>query len=253
VSVRNEGISTSYILPRSLSVMVPALNEEANLEATVLELLKALGATVRDYEILIIDDGSTDRTPAIAKALAETSTRIRVFHHPQTVGLGECYRLGIQEATKKYYVFVPGDNGWPYGSLLELFDNLGNAEIVTAYASNPEVRPLARRLISRLYTLVLNVLFGNCMKYYNGLTMYPISFLRRSPFYTNGFGYQAELLLRALQEGLSIVEIPLPIRERISGVSKAVRLRNIASVLWNVIRLYWQLSVRRRARCEPAS
>jgi dolichol-phosphate mannosyltransferase len=230
---------------RSVSVMVPALNEQESLAATIVQLVEALHITVEDYEILVINDGSTDRTGVIADALAGENARIRVFHHAHPMGLGECYRQGIHEATKNCYVFVPGDNGWPADSLVTLFQGIGSADIVTSYVSNPQVRPLGRRLISRLYTCVLNTLFRKRVRYYNGLTIYPLSFLKRSPFRTNGFGYQAELLLRALQTGMSLIEIALPINERVSGVSKALRLRNLGSVIWTVMRLYCQLGVPR--------
>src|SRR5256885_1412512 len=81
----------------------------------------------------------------------------------------------------------------------------------------PTVRGPARRLGSSAYTGALNLAFGLRMHYFNGLTVYPTEFLRSNPVKTHGFGFQAEALLKAIDDGLSVVEIPLPIDERAVG------------------------------------
>ena len=224
-----------------MSVLLPALNEEANLEATFERLLKALSITAEDFEIIIVNDGSSDNTGAVADRLAAAHASVRVIHHVTPMMLGYAYQQGVREARKNYFVYIPADNTWPYRSLLELLGNLGKADVVTSYSTNPHVRPLARRLVSAAYTRVLNLLFGRRMRYYNGLTIYPLSFLRANPVTTSGFGFQAEILVRALDQGLSVVEVALPIDERMAGGSKAVNVKNIVSVAGTVLRLFWRL------------
>jgi NAD(P)-dependent dehydrogenase (short-subunit alcohol dehydrogenase family) len=231
---------------RSLTVLVPALNEESTLAPTVERLIDALTITIDDFEIIIVDDGSSDGTRAVAERLAAAHSFIRVIGNPRSMGLGYAYRRGYQEATKAFFAYIPSDNTWPYRSFVELFGQLGHADVITSYALNPEVRPLARRIVSRLYTVVLNVLFSRHLRYFNGLTIYPVTFLRRGPLTTVGFGFQAEVLLKALNSGLSYIEVGLPIDERSSGASKAVSARNIASVAVTVARLFWTLRIRKR-------
>jgi dolichol-phosphate mannosyltransferase len=231
---------------RSVSVLVPALNEEENLEATVARLIKALTVTVDDYEIIIINDGSDDQTSAVADRLAAENSAIRAVHNSRSMGLGYCFAQGYREADKDFFVYIPGDNSWPHRSFVELLGNLGRADIITSYAINPDVRPLGRRIASHLYTKVLNLLFGRHLQYFNGLTIYPIDFLRRNPATTHGFGFQAEVLLKALNLGLSYVEVALPIDERGAGRSKALALANIGSVLATLVRVFAELRVMRR-------
>jgi NAD(P)-dependent dehydrogenase (short-subunit alcohol dehydrogenase family) len=238
--------------PKSLSVLVPAFNEAANLEPTIDRVLRALSITVEDYEIIVVDDGSTDETAAVADRLPARSPQIRVLHNPQNRGLGFSYLRGIEVAEKDFFVYLPGDNTWPHRSLVELFGNLGKADVVTSYSTNPGVRPFGRRIVSSLYTRTLNTLFGLRMHYYNGLTIYPLTFLRQKPITTFGFGFQAEALLRALHQGLSFVEVALPIDERTAGSSKAVTVKNIASVATTVARTYLDLRVLGRAPTAPA-
>jgi 3-oxoacyl-[acyl-carrier protein] reductase len=231
---------------RSISIFIPALNEEKNLEPTVARLIEALTVTVEDYEIIIVDDGSSDGTGAVADRLAAENSAIRALHNSRNMGLGYCFAQGYREARKNFFVYIPGDNTWPYRSFVELFGNLGRADIVTSYAINPDVRPFGRRVVSRLYTKVLNLLFGRHLQYYNGLTIYPVEFLRRNPATTFGFGFQAEVLLKALNSGLSYIEVGLPIDARTAGGSKAVTPTNIVSVLSTVVRVFSDLRVMRR-------
>jgi NAD(P)-dependent dehydrogenase (short-subunit alcohol dehydrogenase family) len=238
---------------RSLSVFVPVLNEVDNLEPTVGRLVEALTVSVEDFEILIVDDGSTDGTRAIADRLSAANPTIKVLHHARNMGLGYCYTRAYKEATKEYFVYIPGDNTWPYRSFLELFGNMGRADFITSFAINPEARPGARRFVSTLYTKLLNLLFGRHLNYYNGLTIYPVSFLRRDPATTFGFGFQAEVMLKALTLGLSYIEVGLPIDERAAGVSKAVNLRNILSVAYTVLRTFFQLRIAGRWRADDWS
>jgi NAD(P)-dependent dehydrogenase (short-subunit alcohol dehydrogenase family) len=235
-------------MQRSLSVLIPALNEAKNLEQTVVRLIEALTITVEDYEIVIVDDGSTDGTGAIADQIAAANANIRVIHHPTNKGLGYCYTEGYRAATKEYFVYIPGDNTWPYRSFVELFGNIGRADVITSFAINPEVRPRGRRYVSRLFTIVMNRLFSRNLQYFNGLTIYPTNFLRRDPATTFGFGFQAEVLLKALTSGLSYIEVGLPIDERASGQSKAVNARNILSVAASVAALFYGLRVAKRWR-----
>jgi Glycosyl transferase family 2/short chain dehydrogenase/Nucleotidyl transferase len=231
---------------RSISVFIPALNEDRNLEPTVARLIEALTATVEDYEIIIVDDGSSDGTGAVADALAAENSVIRVLRNPRNMGLGYCFAQAYREARKNFFVYIPGDNTWPYRSFVELLGNLGRADVVTSYAINPDVRPFGRRIVSRLYTEVVNLLFGRHLQYFNGLTIYPVEFLRRDPVTTFGFGFQAEALLKALNSGLSYIEVGLPIDARTAGGSKAVTLANMLSVLATLVRLFFELRVMRR-------
>src|SRR4051812_20521906 len=226
---------------RSISILIPTLNEENNIGSTVDRILDALSVSVEDYELIIINDGSTDNTGAEVDKIARTHAAVRVLHNHKNMGLGYCYAAGYRAATKRYFVYIPGDNTWPTRSFVELFGNLERADIITSYASNPQVREFSRRWISKLYTIVLNLLFGRRMHYFNGLTIYPVEFLRKEPLSTFGFGFQAEVLLKALQQGLSYIELPLPIDQRTASLSKAVNLKNILSVATTIIRLFIDL------------
>src|SRR4051794_11625766 len=94
----------------TLTVVMPALNEEANLAAAVQTTLTAIRDRVDDYEIIVVNDGSSDRTGAVADGIAKENPHVRVIHNPRPRNLGGIYRQAIAAARFEYIVMVPGDN-----------------------------------------------------------------------------------------------------------------------------------------------
>jgi dolichol-phosphate mannosyltransferase len=227
-----------------VSVFVAAYNEAENLGPTVETIVRALRETVDDYEIIVVDDGSTDGTRQIADVLAASNPRVVVIHNPGNMGLGYGWMRAIEAANKATFVFIPGDNTWPYPSLRDLFGSMGKAEVITSYPTNSEIRVPARRVLSSAYTAGLNLLFGLNLHYYHGLTIYPIEFLRADVITTHGFASMSEALLRAIHQGLTYVAVPCAIEERATGRSKAVSLHSLKSVVDTIGRLFWDLRVR---------
>jgi len=229
-----------------VSVFVAAYNEAENLEPTVETLRQAFASTVDDYEIIVVDDGSTDGTYEVAERLAAADPSVRVIHNDGNQGLGYGWQRAIEAATRQSFVFVPGDNTWPYPSLRDLFASLGTADVVTSYPTNPEIRNRGRRIVSATFTLGLNLMFGLRLHYYNGLTLYPTEFLRDNAITTVGFASMAEALLRAIHQGFSIVAVPCKIEERASGTSKALSTQNLKGVIGTIFSLFVDLRLRSR-------
>lgn len=223
----------------SISVIVPAYNEEKNLANTISAIKEAIDDRFTSYEIIIIDDDSSDKTASIADELSRREPDIKVFHNPKNMGFGYNYRMGVRLATKDYVALVPGDNEILGDSIKEIFNLVGSADMVLPYHANPEVRPLLRRVLSRTFTIVLNLLFGNKIKYYNGPVVHKREIVNRVPITTDGFAFQVEILTRLLKAGYTYVEVGMKIRKREYGHSKAFSLKNIFSVVKTVAKLYF--------------
>src|SRR5262249_10429146 len=101
---------TANRVPRTISVIVTAMNEEGNLSETVASVVNAVALRIPGYEVIIVDDGSTDRTASIADELARSNPRIRVHHNPRNIGLGRSYKIGIDLAAHEYTSWVAGNN-----------------------------------------------------------------------------------------------------------------------------------------------
>jgi len=229
----------------SISVIVPAYNEEENLTGAVLSIKSAAADNFSGYEILIINDCSSDKTGIIADDISKKDPNIRVFHNPRNMGFGYNYRMGVGLATKDYIGLIPGDNEILEESIKGIFSCVGKADMVLPYHTNSEVRSFLRRSLSGSFTALLNLLFGYRLKYYNGPVVHKREIITKVPMTTDGFAYQAEIITRLLKAGHSYIETGMKIRNRQHGHSKALYPKNVWSVFKTVARLYWELNLKR--------
>ena len=197
-----------------------------------------------DFELIIINDGSQDRTGAIAEQLAAANPHIRVFHHQENKGLGYSYREGIQLATKEYIGWIPGDCGGltSEDDLAHLLEPVGRADMVLIYLLS-ENRSWQRQLISRTYTEILNLLFGLRLKYYNGANIYKRELLKQVTMTSKGYGLFAEILIQMVKSGHDYIEVGMHNEEQVRGNSKAFQLKNWIRVGRAVTTLFWRVQI----------
>lgn len=227
----------------TISVLLPAFNEEKNVVATVEEVLKALENRFSAYEIIIIDDSSSDLTGELADSLAQENPNIKVLHNETNQGFGYSYRRGVAAATCDYVCFFPADNCVPSECIEAIFDQVGKADIILNYTSNLEIRVPMRRFLSRTYTGMMNALFGLRLAIINGPTVHKREIIQAVKISTDGFAFMAEIMVRLIRSGHSYLEIGTPIRERKYGSVKAFRLKNVISVFTTVWTLFWDVNL----------
>lgn len=232
----------------SLTVIVPALNEEENLRPAVDAILKDLGAVAEPLEVLIFDDASTDRTGAIADELAAQDSRVRAFHNLSRLNIGGIYKAGLRVTRGEYVVLVPGDNEISPGQIARGMRHLGEAGLAVFHITNVGVRPWGRRTLSGLYVRTVNTLFSARFRYTNGTNIFRTSVVRDLPIHTNGFSYQTEAVVKAVRSGVDFVEVGLELKVREFGTSKAVTWKNFKSVGQALGRLWWEIRVTQRRR-----
>ena len=233
------------ILGPRVTIFVPAYNEVDNLEGTVEDIVSAADI-LAEYEIIVVDDGSTDGTGALADQLAATRPGVRVIHTGVNRGLASGYRAALTAARLPYFTFVPGDGEVNRTSIRAILCAVGTADIVVPYHANPEARQWHRRVLTGVSTRLINALFNLRLRYFQGPCVYRTEMARSLPTTTAGFFFLAEMLIRALSRGQGFVEVGLQHQERAHGRSKAVSLRNIARALAMIIRLWWTIRVRKR-------
>ncbi len=234
---------------KSVSIIVPAYNEETKLAPTVSFALEALSRhNIADFEIIIFDDASTDRTGEVADELAKNHPKIKVIHNPKNMNLGFNFARGIQLATKEFVGMIPGDNEMEPESLDNIFRVLGEADIIVPYIKNPEARSWGRRFLSKTYVMIINTAFGFNLKYFNGGCYFKTSMVKNVPVSTFGFAYMTEILVKILKSypDLTFIEAPMINRVRERGATKAFRLRNIISVFKTFLTLFWEVQILRK-------
>jgi glycosyltransferase involved in cell wall biosynthesis len=230
---------------------MPALNEEAHVAAAVEEVTRAIGDRFSDFEILLFDDGSTDRTGAIADEIAAKNPRVRVTHNPKPKNLGGVYKQGIAQARFEYVIMVPGDNENPASTLIAPFEAVGCAEIVLPYVEQSN-RSAVRNGISRAYVMLMNALFGLSVRYYNGTVIHRTDNVRSVEIKTDSFAYQSEALIKLLRQGKSFVEVPVRIERASSKESKAFRPKNVCGVAAALVKLLIEVHGPHHARARAS-
>lgn len=230
---------------RTISVIIPAYNEVQTLAGAVGDVEGALDG-FDDYEVVVVDDGSSDGTANVADELAATRPHVRAIHHPVNRGLAAAYRTGLSHARMTYVTFIGADGEMRAESIRAIVSRVGEAGLVIPYHGNPAVRGTLRRFLTWVSTQQVNVLFGWRHHYYQGPTVYPTILAQALPQDVDGVYFATEMLVHALSAGYSWVEVPLYVRERPEGGSKVVRLRNVVKAQLAVVGLWWHLRVRRR-------
>ena len=216
-----------------ISFVVPCLNEENHIAATLETLTAAMSELPHRYEVMVVDDGSTDGTARIVENFiaANPSLPIRLIRHAQNRGLTRSYVDAAFRGRGKYYRLVCGDNAESKEGLIAAFSHLGKADMIIPYYESVAGKSAFRMWISNLYTNLVNSLSGYKIRYYNGLAVHLRYNVMRWGPYSFGFGFQAELITRLLDEGCSYVEVAVTTthREKSRGNS-ALNFKNFLSV-----------------------
>ena len=215
----------------TLSVAVPARDEEANLEQAVAVTIPVIERHFTDYEVFIYDDGSTDRTGEIAEQLARRYGHVSAFHNRPPICLGGVVRAGLEQARMEYFMYIDGKGATTAEALELIFAARSAADLVVPYPLNRGERPLGRRVLSRLFVAILNATFGLDLRYYNHLLLCRTPIARRVNVRTSSYAFQAERVIKLIKSGCSYVQVGVVDRYDLPGRrTKAFHLRNIAGV-----------------------
>ncbi|MDD5130439.1 MAG: glycosyltransferase family 2 protein [Candidatus Omnitrophica bacterium] len=221
----------------NISICIPALNEQESLEETVEDLMKTLAPHVRELDIIIVDDGSSDATPWIAEQLVKKYHQVRAIHHLKKTGIGSCYRDALALARGDYFTWFPGDHENSAQEFILCLPYLKNDTAVTCYHLGQDPRSCFRHLLSRSFTWLLNKFSRLNLKYYNGLTVFPTAVLRSLPLVADGFLFTAENLIKAIRRGYKVVELSAPLRGRLCGKSNALTLSAAFQIAKDTLKL----------------
>jgi glycosyltransferase involved in cell wall biosynthesis len=222
-----------------LSVVVLAFNEEKNLQPAVAELLGELKTLGRSWELVIVDDGSSDGTGQLADALAAREPGVRVVHHPRNLGLGGGYRTGFREARGEWLTFFPADAQFPATIISQFVAASGDADMVLGYL--PARPDLVGRALSFAERVLYRLLFRRLPRF-QGIMLFRRRLLDEIPLTSEGRGWAVvmELLIRASRGPYRLVSLPTQVRPRLSGESK---VNNVRGIVANLKQL-WQLANR---------
>lgn len=232
-------------LINELSVFFPTYNEEGNIERVVLGAKKVLEKVAGKWEILIVEDGSKDRTPEITDKIARTDKRIRVIHHKPNKGYGGALKAGFYNSKYSWISFTDSDGQFDFSEIVNFIEKQKetNADLVIGYYKKRRVSKLSI-LTSKMWELVVFVLFGLHVRDIDcGFKLISKKVIDKIPRLESERGafISSEFLIKAKKYGFKIVEVPVTHYPRKSGAGTGRNLNVIIKSFIDLFRLWREI------------
>lgn len=241
---------------RSVSLLAWGYNEEALIGEFLRKAVSILEETVEDFEIVFVDDGSTDKTGIIAAEYARGEHRLRVITHQENKNVGACIHSAVIAARKDFLFWQTVDWSYDIRNLRIILELLKHFDVVQGARPTPE-RPLshlplvrslyrakyrsdtpAKAFVSLANYYVLKILFMVPFQDFQNVTFYPRELARKFELKSSSAFTNPELLLRAYAAGARIIEVPIKFIPRAVGVPKGTRIGSIARAAKDILRIW---------------
>lgn len=234
---------------KSLSVVIPAYNEEGYIERCVTALEAVLKDVAPEFEIIVVNDGSEDGTAAILETLQRHRPYLFVVHHERNAGLGRTLRSGFTRCGKDVAFYSDADLPFDFAELgraLRVME-FKNADVVAGFRHDRTNEGLRRIVYSFAYNWLIRLVFGLRIRDVNfSFKLIRTAALRKLDLRSDGSFIDAEMLVKADRLGLFIAQIGVDYFKREHGGSKLSSLRTIVKMLREMAREYPAIARMRR-------
>lgn len=232
------------LLDGRLSLVIPAHNERDNIGPLVRAARSILPAIAPDFDILVVDDGSTDGTAEVARgAMDGDVARLRVIRHEHKRGALVSVADGLRAAEGEYVAYIDGDGQFRVEDLARLATEMPGADLVGGRRLH-RADPWFRSVVSGVFNAAVRLLYGVPYRDMDcGLKLIRRSALERlSPLVGRSACLNAELYFKARRSGMRVVQVPVPHYPRLQGVRSGGRLRPIARAMRELVLLRLRLA-----------
>ena len=190
----------------AISVFFPCCNEQQNVARTVENARTVLEKLGADFEIIIVDDGSTDETGHIADEIAGRESRVKVVHHPRNLGYGAALQSGFKTASKELVFYTDGDGQFDINELPALLPLMERYDVVSCYRLNRR-DSIIRKINAWCWTKLVCLLFGlNLRDIDCAFKLYKRAIFDRIKMESKGALIDTEILVRAARKGYTITQ-----------------------------------------------
>ena len=221
----------------SLSVFFPCFNEKDAIGPLTKKTLTAVTQICEDFEIILVDDGSTDGTSGIADQLAATYPAVSVVHHVQNCGYGAALQRGFRTARKEYVFYTDGDGQFDINEISMLLPLIAEYDIVSGYRLNRQDGFL-RKFNAFCWSSLVGFLFDLKLKDIDcAFKLYKREIFDHIEMHSTGALIDTEILARAKQKGYSMTQIGVHHYPRIAGQATGANLRVIAKAFRELFQL----------------
>lgn len=229
----------------SISIVIPAFNEEATIVSVVEEAREVLKSLARDYEVLVVDDGSTDQTGILAENIARSDpAHVRVLHHETNKGFAGAIKTCYANASQDWVFLAPADKQVDLSELENFVALTDGMDIVVGYRKH-RADGLRREMNSFVFHLLCRIFFGIKLKQISTSKLYRRSLLQSIPLQAapSSAMIEPEVIFKAIRRGARITEVGMNHYPRAAGKPKGTGARMIMNTFGEMFRLWWVLRV----------
>lgn len=234
-----------------LSVVIPAFNEQSNLRETVTVVANKLDELDTSFEIIIVNDGSTDRTQQIAEELANSDMRIRLINHPHNMGPGSGVFTGIEASRGEFVIFIPADLALDINELHKYIAASRTCDLVVGIRSDRRDYSLFRKFVSVVNISLIKLLFGMKERQFNYIHMYRRSMLQRINIESHGVFITAEIMIKARDLGYRLQEVDITYVPRTAGKATCGNRRVIQNTVRDLLTFWWKRTTHKAVYLKP--
>lgn len=225
----------------SISVVLPAYNEQENVPRIVAAVLETMQEVCVDYEIIVVDDGSKDRTAEVTRELAARHPSVRLVKHDVNQGYGAAVHSGFYAATKDLVLMTDADAQFDVREISKLLPFIGEADLVIGYRAQRQ-DPFVRKLNAWGWKLLINALFGYTARDVDcAFKLFKREILDNITIESRGATFSAEFLVRSRRKGYRIREVPVTHLPRLAGNPTGARIDVILRAFRELIRFHRRL------------
>ncbi|HEX5037045.1 MAG TPA: glycosyltransferase family 2 protein [bacterium] len=226
--------------PVTLSYVIPVYNEDPIIESTLEQFVRELADLadiVRDYEILVIDDGSTDRTAELVESFSSRHPKVRLIRHGKNRGVGQAIRTGLSQARMEWFSVNCADQPFRTADIRRLEPLFGKNDLVVVCRLDRSANSFYRKLTSLGNYALIRLLFRSSIHDFQFAQFYRMSYLSRVNLICRGTLVPPEMILRCLRLGARMSEFWLPFHPRMGGESKFGHPKHFVMTLREMARL----------------
>ena len=228
-------------IPGSLSLVLPAHNEEANIDVVVRQALDVLPKFTDDFEIVVVNDGSRDRTRQILDDLAGTHPQVRPVHHEVNRGYGGALVSGFNATTGDFVMFMDSDRQFDINDLALLSPFIGSSDIVAGFRRERN-DPLHRRINAEVFNTVVRALYGVHMRDIDcAFKVFRGDMLRDIQLTSSGALINTEMQAKLRRKGATLQQVAVNHYPRVAGTATGANLRVIAHAMKETLTLWWSM------------
>ena len=230
-------MAKKFKLNESLSIVIPAYNESGNIARVTKETLREVKKVCNNFEIIIVNDGSSDETGNIINLLAKKDKQVKALHHPKNKGLATAWKTGVKASKKDIILYIEGDGQQPFAGQVGLLKKIKNADLVLGARSYRFDYTFFRKILSYGYLFLIWLFFG--LKYkdvgwsqaYRRKIFDKIKMKSVTPF------FDTEVVIKAKRLGFKIAEARVIYQRREKGSTSLGNIKTAYRMLHEMVQM----------------